>query len=282
MKPSARFPNKAPSPGVYYGVPADEYHSWSAVSSSMLKAMSSGPKACRHFLDKPGQLPTAVMRFGTAVGAALFEPEVYAAATEIDGLGPKARPETFAKHAAERGPIVLASGWRQEIADIIAEVERMPEAAELADGGRAEVSVVWDETTISGRQIRCKSRIDYCQPSRMVECKWTGKLADFENHAWRMNYHIQVAHELVAWVFADSRDAFFGTSDPEVAMLVLSSGPPVDVVPFYPDADWIDSGDLARARLLDKIAECLETDTWPGVARESRRTLGKPRWAREA
>lgn len=280
MNPTPRFPVPAPEPGVYRNTPADEYHSWAAVSSSMAKSMSGGALVCKRFMDKPGSIPTAAMRFGTAIHAALFEPELFMAATEIKGLKPNAQAETFQKHADKHGPLILAEGWGSQIRAICEVVDNHPYASELCDGGEAEVSVVWDEVTTSGRTIRCKARLDYLKPLRLVELKSCDhKYLDpdsFTSHAWKMGYHTQIGHEWRAWCsMARLR------SDAGVTILAVSSTEPFECVVYEPDDGWILAGLDQWSKNLDAIACCLERDEWPGMATEPV-SLEIPGWARRS
>ena len=64
----------APAPGVYPGVPFDEYRSWDAASQSMLKPGRKSMAHLRHAQKFPPDA-TAAMRLGSFLHSFCLEPE---------------------------------------------------------------------------------------------------------------------------------------------------------------------------------------------------------------
>ena len=63
-----------------------------------------------------------------------------------------------------------AKFWDQVMADIDA-MQTSPIAARYLTGGRAEVSILWTDTSIPGHPVKMKSRLDHMAPARFTDVK---------------------------------------------------------------------------------------------------------------
>lgn len=276
---SPRLSGPIPDPGTYHDMPNDDYHALRAVSSGFLKLVGHrAPIHARHWLESEPGLPSAAMRLGTALHAALLEPEVYAAAPTIEGLKPGAKPETFAKHANEHGPVILAEGWSTAIAEMCENLQDLEHCPDF-DRGSSELVIVWDEETLSGYEIRCKARVDHYQAEILYDLK-TARSAnpdEFGKQSWNLGYHLSLAHYKAGLESA-------GNDVSDIMLLVTETEPPYDSGAYKVSDDLLERGVQSRAEALDKLAWCLELDEWPGSCWKhdgSPVELAAPAWARK-
>lgn len=267
-------PKPCPGPGIYDNVPAADYHAWNAVSSGTLKRMAhTSPAHVWSYFNAKKKPPTADMRFGTAVHAAILEPDLWASAVTIKGLSPKATAATFEKHAKDHGPIILAEGWRDMIERIVENVLSLDDLPQLSSGV-AERCVVWDVYTDSGLTVRCKSRMDWCNDNTMLDIKTTRNLAPsaFSRDAHNLGYHISLAH------YAASM-ASVGNEPENVHILAIETQPPFDCGVLRCSEKWLEYGREQWAKALDKLAYCIEMNEWPGYVNAGDE-LELPAWVR--
>lgn len=261
-----RTPAECPPPGVYFNAPASDYHSWNAVSSGLVKHYAaSTPKEVRYGFGEAPKPPSAAMRFGTAVHAALLEPSAYAAATEIAGLKPNAQPATFARHDKEHGPIILAEGWRDQIAAICDSVSTLDDCPDFT-AGHNELAIVWDHETLGGYLIRCKALIDHLDDDGLVDVKTTRFLtpADVRRDFHKLRYGISIAgHYATAARAAPELDC---GEDLPLSILAIQNEPPFDAAVYHATEEWCDYWNGEWEHNLNGLAECLALDDWPGVA----------------
>jgi len=161
-------------PGLYLGLPDDEYHADLAISSSGVKLILESPfkfwwQSSRN-PNRPVEEKTAAQKIGTAYHMLMLEPERFTKtytikpgvkSTSVEGMiGEGDYKEIFAMRCA------LMSNIRR---------------AGLLQGGVAEASLFWrDEAT----GIMCRCRFDYLAPRWMVDLK---ALASIGKHDLRYN-----------------------------------------------------------------------------------------------
>jgi PDDEXK-like uncharacterized protein DUF3799 len=85
-------------PGVYRDVPFDHYFAWNNVSKHQLDSLARSPAHYRAALEQPRKR-TAAMVFGTAVHAAVLEPEEFARCYATDpGIDRRTKAGKAGKH----------------------------------------------------------------------------------------------------------------------------------------------------------------------------------------
>ncbi|MDF1703039.1 MAG: PD-(D/E)XK nuclease-like domain-containing protein [Planctomycetota bacterium] len=268
-----RTPDECPPPGIYRDIPGSDYHAWNAVSSGLVKRLhNDAPIHALHSFNSEPKLPTAAMRLGTALHAAFLEPEVYAAATTIDGLKPNAQPATFARHEKEHGPLILAEGWHDDITGMVTNLQRQPKCPRFDEGHR-ELCIVWDQPTSDGFTVRCKARIDHFHDGVMSDIKTARSIDphEFGTQAYKLGYPISFAH------YTQALSCHFDVS--KCLIPCVETAAPFDAAVYECSRAWLDRGLSQWAAAINKLATCLALDNWPGAG-EGVEELELPGWAR--
>lgn len=278
-----------------------QYAASEAMNISVLKAMRRSPLHCLEAMAN-ARRPTAAVGRGIAGHLLILEPHRLADVTVCDisrdtkaweiyeacrtsGERPAVYPgkvrrgkewEAFeAQHAGEL--IALAHEWaavepllsaRQIMTSAELEVARRmaaavhahPEAHALLTGGKAEVPIFWQDAKTG---VDCKGRIDYLAPGRIVDLKTTADVSPwaFSRQAARLLMHLQLAFYADGWQTSTSSEA-----SPDVYVVAVESEPPFDVAVYRITDETLAAGREEYRRLLRRLVECVETDTWPGVA----------------
>jgi exodeoxyribonuclease VIII len=193
------------TPGLYHGIPAEDYFSVNALSASGAKQLLRSPA---HFLaDRlSARKSTPAMQLGTLVHALVLEPK-----TIVDNVAvaPKFdRRTTIGKKAAEE--FEASAGDKMVVdEDTFARAQRVAESV-LANpvihremtGGAAEVTGMWNQ-----HGAPCKSRMDYLAGATIFDVKTCRDASPdgFARQIASFSYHLQAAHysagyrEIVGW-----------------------------------------------------------------------------------
>ena len=138
-------------PGVYPGVPFDDYFAWPNVSKHQLDSLARSPAHYRAALEHPRK-QTAAMTFGAAFHAAVLEPdkftERYTQAPETDKRTKLGREAHEA--AAAGGRVLLKIEELVAINEMVNAISSHPFASILLapEDGEAEVSIAWVDEEI--------------------------------------------------------------------------------------------------------------------------------------
>jgi len=245
-----------------------EYHAdTSAISASGLKLFARSPAHYyAAYLDpqRPERQPTAAMKLGTATHCAILEPERFNAeyVAMPEGID---RRTTAGKQAYAD---LLASGAEVLAADDMASVMNMACSFRDNDISRAlfdrshsvEQSIY---ATING--VSCKCRPDFITADRLLvmDVKTTKDASPeaFGKSAWNLGYHVQAAfyRRVIGAATGTTPDFIFGCVESESPHLVAYYS-----VPQY----LLDYADGLIDTLLERYAECLAADLWPGYVAE--------------
>ena len=246
-------------PGIYDGLPMDEYHRMAALSSSGIKKLLRSPA---HYLVERTQsrAPTESMRIGTAVHTLLLEPD---RAGEIvvmpefnrrtkDG---KAEAEAWLARNADRQAFDAETFERIHRA---AEAARAhPAASELLSDGIAERSILWRDAK-TGAQ--CRARYDWHRSDGGIVDVKTAQDASpegFRRAIGAFQYHVSAA-----WYFLGAEHVLNAT--PAFwAFVVVETEPPFGVAAYVLDADSIRAGMSLCHRAVELFARCTESAAWP-------------------
>lgn len=278
---SRRLPKPCPPPGIYPGVPDAEYHSWSAVSQSLLKKClvefdGGCPAVVRHYLDTADESPTAEQRFGTAFhmlalqGGKVFEkhyPGIVEQKTgELDDEGnPKLRTRVSKEWKAAvakygRGACLWDTEF-QMMKEMLAHLQGHPTMGPIVAGpGQREVAIVWDDPDFN---VRCKCRIDWLHDRYIADLKTAADASPpgFGRAAGRLGYHLQAA-------FANrGLDVLHkaGKSSRGARPFIIAAQrkePPYLVATYGVDNSEMANG-LDRVRMgLAEMVRAITTDTW--------------------
>ncbi len=239
-----------------------EYHAdTSAISASGLKLFARSPAHYyAAYLDpqRPERQPTAAMKLGTATHCAILEPERFNAEYVAMPEGIDRRTTSGKQAYAD----LMASGAEVLAADDMASVMNMACSFRDNDISRAlfdrshsvEQSIC---ATING--VSCKCRPDFITADRLLvmDVKTTKDASPeaFGKSAWNLGYHIQAAfyRRVIGAATGTTPDFIFGCVESESPHLV---------------AYLLDYADGLIDTLLERYAECLAADLWPGYVAE--------------
>lgn len=267
-------------PGLYGEIPEDQYHGGDGVSVSRLKLLAEpgGPAKVKYGYRK--ESPS--LRFGTLIHSAILEPHHIERRFHVVDLA-RLDGRTKAYQAEEEkacGREIVKRGDLDEALRIRDAVMRHPIARELLDGHNAvatEVSAYWiDEAT----GLLCRGRVDAMRRDMriLIDLKSCAG-ADREEFGKSVNnyrYHWQTAF------YEDGVSAAPGGFPPEAfVFLAVEKEPPYLVGAYEVEPGDVDLGrDEVRIQ-LERYAECVRTDHWPGLS-ETLETVSLPPWARRA
>lgn len=249
-------------PGIYFDVPAADYHAARALSSSGLKTLiTECPAIYRHEQDSPDEDEgSADMWIGSAAHVINLEPALWAEKVAvIDAADYRKKDAQEARDAAlANGRIPLLT---KHVETVLAMAERFK--AEIGDqlaGGRMEVSYLY-------REHRCgvlvKNRPDWrADDGRLlVDYKTTGNVHPdavrarvFDN--W---HHVQAA------LYIEGHEVLTGRT-PEWLWVAQATKPPYLVTVARPTNATLH---MAQERINEAVrvyAECQRTGVWPSYS----------------
>lgn len=278
--------------GIYPGISNKYYHASEGFSSTLIKKMSV-PAIAKHHMDNPPEFKDC-FRIGTAIHTYILEPSTFydefLTGISVGRRGKADREEWsqwFFEHGADGDHIVShkASEWNgmfeaetgkrmvtpdeiDAIKMMAASVQANPDAMKLLDGGIAEASCYWqDEET--GLHLKC--RPDYLSGfvSDLKSC--ASALPHMVSRTMHQHgYHISQAVYLDGIMHATGQYR-------EFVFIFIEKTAPYLCACYRLDDESAELGYRQyRANLL-RLAECLNTDKWPGL--ENNYALSLPGYA---
>lgn len=290
--------------GVWFGLDAETYHKAPGVSQSRLKEFDEFASPLHYKARKPKTV-TEDMEFGTIMHTAILEPEKLDKAFHVQPefypvsqatASPKKKGALMAvAHdgsplqsgvvvSAEQKPQVFkpwhgGADWckdwlkahsdrpviekekAERIPKIVRRVQAIPEVADALKVGQREVS--WfKRDDITG--LLCKCRLDLTAVDLTNDETWifdlkkvqsgAGGFEQFRKDALDRGYHIQAASYMQ--ITGASRFVF----------VVYDDNEPFDAVLWEMDRDTLRLGAAEYRRILNRFAECVKSDRWPGYA----------------
>lgn len=252
-------------------IPNNEYHSRPEISKSGLDQIDRSPAHFQAYRQEPRE-ETASLRFGTAVHAAVLEPDAfergYIPAPEGLDRRTKAGKEAWAALESSGKTILTLSEW-SAIQRIGEAVRGHRAAAELLTEGEAELSFF---SALEGVAVKC--RPDWFRTDGIVvDLKTTqdASASGFAKSVASYRYHVQHA------LYADLLESL-GHRITAFVFVAVEKTPPYAVGVYELDPDAVVVGREAYQRNLDTYRRCLETDFWPAYS-EAIEPLSLPRWA---
>lgn len=297
-------------PGVYPGVPFEEYFAWQNVSKHQLDSLARSPAHYRAALKHPRK-QTAAMTFGAAFHAAVLEPdkftERYTQAPETDKRTKLGREAHEA--AAAGGRELLKIEELVAISEMVNAVSAHPFASILLapEDGEAEVSIAWEDKETG---VPCRARPDFLNHAHnvVVDLKTAqdASMGVFARACANYTYHLQAAFYLdgmaavkpqsdinASITLVDDEDGMadedFLNKDYNVVatrkdhrafiFVAVEREPPYAVACYELDAEDLRIGRVRYRQALRVYQECVASDTWPSYPQEIR-VLELPAWAR--
>lgn len=226
----------APAPGVYAGIPAEEYHAWDALNNTALGFLEQSPTEFLDYVAGDLTIDTEALRLGRALHEAVLEPDRFS----TDGL--------------TRSGATRVAGMREALLTKARLTDAIREA-----GDECELSIVWEEDG-----LLMKARYDLPLPGvrGIVDLKtsWSPAPGPFGRSLDHFGYDRQAAHYLAG------AHALWG---PDVirqfAFVVVGSRAPHDVKVYthHVGSDLIERGRERRSHLLQRYRACMERGEWP-------------------
>lgn len=284
----------APKPGIYRGVPFDEYASWDAVNSHVLNGLSRTPAHVYHEMTHGGVEPTRSLELGWLVHQAVLEPEAFAHFGEGVVVAPKVDRRTkegkrlWAEFlAAHDGDTIVEAddfeklqAQRRKVETIREALHAHPSAGEwLRSQGANEISLVWVDPSTG---VICKARVDrvgYLGEWPIVGDLKTARNAArsaFERSVYQYGYHLQAQHYLAGLqALAPIAD---GQPFRRFCFFVVETEPPYCPAVYELDESALVEAEQTRQRYLRTWRQCVEAGTWPGYG-DGVDLISLPAWA---
>ena len=250
----------------------EEYNALPGVRWTHLKAMRRSPRHYRAAVEAPPEDKDAY-RLGRAVHCAVFEPLEYRRRYALwDGGRRQGKVwDEFAANCAMANLTPLTRDQWVRSEQISNAVRFCPLVAPTLEDGQAEVVVRWkDEKT----GLSLKARVDWVAPGMVLDLKTSRHAGDarlFASSSWTFGYAHQMAY------YARGLRAT-GHATEEARLVAVEPEPPFDVAVFRLSEDLLWKADQDLDALLLRLAQCQESDAWPGTAAEVQ-VLEAPRWA---
>lgn len=246
---------------------SDDYHAHHAVSKSVLDKIARSPLHCRAYLDGLRTEPTPAMQFGTALHAAVLEPELFDAQYAVfeGDRRTTAGKQAYADLVA-RNKSIITSADSDAITSMTAAVSSHPMASGLLRSGRAEDSVFWTDPETG---LPCKCRPDWWRTDGIVvDVKTTedASPAGFAKSVAAFRYHVQAAHYLA------------GTGANRFLFIAVEKKAPYAVAVYELDSISLEVGEMIRRADLTTYAMCQESGEWPGYS-SAVEILSLPAWS---
>jgi hypothetical protein len=265
--------------GVHLDVPMSEYVTWPWANYSTLKKFERSPAHAREMMLHPPE-QTKAMAIGSAVHAAVLEPELFAdeyvVAPNLDRRFKKDKVIWEKFEADNAGKTVLMEKEHLQCVQMQREALANPLVCELVDGpGGTELSFVWvDKDT----DVTCKGRID--RFGRLWGHSVIADLKTTENAspgAWarevvKYSYHAQAAFYL------DGLDTVKPVVERRFLWIVIEKNPPYAMALYEPDEATLDKGRRMYRSYLRQYLKCHTSGIWPGY-NASIQPLLIPDWA---
>ena len=253
------------------GIPFADYLALPGLSISNLKVLRESPLKYLHNLTAP-RTETAALALGTAAHTAILEPRKFNPAV-FTGATRRGK-EWDAFLAAHAGEIILKQDDLDLVEGMRNSVRSYGPAMRYLVDGQAELTMQWADPA-TGR--KCRGRIDWLTAIDgrpvIVDLKTTrsAKPFAFGGQAAKLGYHLQLAY------YFDGFTAITGET-PAMKIIAVESSAPFEPAVFSIPEDMILQGREEYQQLLQRLAECEETNNWP-PALETESDLSLPTWA---
>lgn len=228
----------------------------------------------KHAWDDTSQSDSSALLFGRALHCLLFEPGTFESRyCMFDGRRDKRSKDYQAFLAANAGKEVLSADEWARALEAAKSFIREPLVQEIIASGKAEVSVLWTED-VDGTLIQMRGRLDWIATGRSITDLKTAKdisARAFGRDFFRYHYDIKLG------LYQRGLSQVTGRHWP-VEVICLEKEPPYDitVVPIANSVleQWAEKG----LKILREVKACIDTDTWPGLAKGKEYHLDVPPW----
>lgn len=257
---------KCPPPGVYHGIPALVYHSWDAVSSTLLKNYAALPSTAL-----APYVPSDDVNVGSGVhgftlqGYTGLHTECAIMPADCEGTSQKAKDARIVFASVNPNKTLLPpfygkdkDGEKAKMMDVLMGVDKSyrshPKTSEVLTGAQVEVSLVWVDIQ-SG--CLCKARLDVFASNNIIwDLKKTRDLDRFQWQIKELFYEIQAGHYFNGALACGLDPVAFGFLPCEATF-------PFRVGCGYLDPDKLAAAQVNAERLIGLVKQSKETNNWP-------------------
>ena len=261
------------------GVPNEAYHAARGVSKSDLSEILDWTPAHWKARKEEPHEETDAMRFGTALHAAVLEPERFASEYEIApdvDRRTKAGKETW-EAAQAGGKILLKMDQMRAIGQMRDNILDLHAVQVLLSSGEAEVSLFAHLTDFHPLRGKCRPDWLNAEQSAILDLKTTvdARPQKFNKAVFEFHYEMQVAY------YSHIYNLRTGDTLRAFVFVAVEKTPPYAAAAYVLDAPAIEYGGVECRRALDIFQRCFANDDWPGYSRQVE-TIGLPKWATAA
>ena len=263
-------------PGFYENVPNQAYHAGPGLSRSGISRLLRSPA---HFKEQVIE-ETEAMRFGSAIHAYLFEPEVFRKEFVFTDRHYRSNADKAWKAEQEAaGRLVLKNAEYERIKGMAAAVKACRSAMDLLEGeGEAEICGYWYDPFYP--EVLCKLRADWLKkftnvPAVCVDLKSTkdARQSYFIRSAYNFGYATQVSwylYGLTQITRVEHKDFYF---------IAVEKEPPFGVGVYKADEELIHHGLIECNKGVELYSQCMKANSWP-CYRDEVKSLGLPSWVK--
>lgn len=254
-------PVECPPPGIYYNVPAAEYHAWPVISSTLLKAYAELPSMARTPY-KPGDDANV----GSGIHAYSLQGQAGLEAECIFGpkfgKGEKDLAAKAALEAEHPTKTILPAFYGSPapglpIMEVLQGVDDSlrahPKIGPVLQNSQKEVSLVWVDET-SG--CTCKARLDIWDGSIIWDLKKCRSIAGFQWQMKDLHYDIQAGLYTEGAVACGLPAVAFG-------FIPCEAFSPFQVSCGYVEPEKLEMARADACRLVGLVKESQMNDYWP-------------------
>lgn len=258
-------------PGLYEGIPNDEYHGNLCVGPSLSSSGAReivGTAPAKFWFNSylnPNRPVEEDGRFdlGTAAHTGLLEPD-----TMMARIGIVEADDWKTKLARELRDQIRADGKTPLLAKQAVEISKMrdalyahPIAKKLWSKGKAEATLVWRDA-LTETWLKCRPDFLLDSIEKSIDYKTTSR-ADRDAFARRMYEHGY--HQQGAWCL-DGIEVVTGTRPKQFILVAQETEAPYLVSVYILGHRAIEWGKLLNRRAINIFTECVDSGEWPGYA----------------
>lgn len=277
------------TPGIFDGLPAEQYFAVEAMSQSGAKKMRQSPL---HYITERSQrrAPTPAMQLGTAIHDAVLEPHAFDARVMCLPADAPGRPTSRQINAKKPSPetVECIAWWRefearrgdrilldQDDFDTVRRcadaVHAHPAARELLAGAVVEQSMFWVDARY---KVPCKARVDARNHGLLIDVKSCEDASPegFAKQIANFDYHAQAAH------YISGDEHLLDASPQGFVFIAVEKEPPRAVGVYLLPGEAVMAGGHLMDIALSRYAEALASGEFRAYA-DTVETIRLPRWA---
>lgn len=245
-------------------MPFADYLAVDAISNSGLKRILRSPAHFKY--PEPDKADSRAMEIGTAIHAAILEPDYFASHYLVAKVDDRRLAEYKGLAKDVGGERVLTISEYRRILGMQEAVYRNKRAASLLKRGRRELSVfATDPITGVKVKVRFDFKGDGLSAADLKKCQ-DARGSEFARTITNYGYYMQVAFYSDVWQWAT------GEQINEFPIIAVEESSPHGCVCHDLDEVALMLGRKHYREALNTYAECLEKNEWPAYIEESETT----------